>query len=101
MGDPDGDGAVSHAEYLLGSNPLDASSKGAVQPKIRPGEFTLEFLQPVNRALVVETPGLGGVWHAVQAPGNQFGFPAVETPRKVSVPAYEGMRLFRVRVVEP
>lgn len=99
--DPDGDGAVNHAEYLLGSNPLLASSKGSVQPTIRPGEFTLKILQPANRALLLETPGHGGGWQPVQSLSNQFIFPAGPLERTISVPAYENMRLFRVRIVEP
>jgi hypothetical protein len=74
--DPDGDGASNWAEYVAGTNPLDATSIFQLQPGGSTGSssFTLQWPSVVNKHYTVQSSSslTSGSWTtlATNIPGN-------------------------------
>ena len=96
--DPDLDGLTNNAEYLLGDNPLVLDPPFLPSPGSSGGNFTLNFQQPANRSVVVETSTDLHNWSLWDVPGNAPTFPATTQSRALSGPRDVVMRAFRLRL---
>ncbi len=103
--DPDGDGQRNRAEYLAYTNPIVASSAFPLpQPSTANAgsEVRFQFVQPANRAAVIETSTDLSKWTLWDVPGNSPKYPAEAAPRTIVAPVNgERHRAFRLRLSAP
>jgi len=97
--DADGDGLSNRAEFLLGTDPLNAMSfSGPVLAANEEGH-TLGFSVPTNRSFTIETSSDLGNWTPWDIPGNA-GTPAAGGPLQFPVETTGTHRFFRLKVRE-
>ncbi|EDY81397.1 hypothetical protein VDG1235_1015 [Verrucomicrobiia bacterium DG1235] len=103
--DPDYDGLDNFDEFVLGTDPKDASSNWKLNTSSDGQSLLLRYLNPANRATILEeSEGDLNKWNSVQLVDDDLGtkFPAEAEEIEVSLPLNsESEKLYRVRVVEP
>jgi uncharacterized repeat protein (TIGR03806 family) len=95
--DADADGADNHAEFLAGTDPLDATRAPRPRLSAADGLLTLAIDLPVNRSFVVETSGNLSDWSAWDVPGNS-GLPRAGGTAQLTGPLADPLKFFRVRI---
>jgi glucose/arabinose dehydrogenase/mono/diheme cytochrome c family protein len=100
--DPDHDGRTNEQEFLEGTDPNSAASRSA-SPLLTPvgGQLQFSFIQPANRAAIVETSIDLANWNLWDVPGNFPSYPAMSQMRVFATPMNVDQMFFRVRVSEP
>jgi uncharacterized repeat protein (TIGR03806 family) len=100
--DPDGDGLTNWFEYLTGTHPNAAGSTWTFgQTSVSGGQVQIQFLQPANRAAVIEVSPNLIQWEPWNVTGNGPTFPAASALRTLSAPVSGPDRYFRVRFHAP
>jgi glucose/arabinose dehydrogenase len=102
--DADGDGSINLAEFIAGTNPLDALDRWELKLDFSSGERQVLFTQPANRAYEIEwKPQLHPdvAWRTIQDPEHRRSFPATNrvVPLSPLLGTEEGY--FRVKLIEP
>lgn len=96
--DPDFDGLTNRGEYLLGHAPLTFELPYLATPVDAANTFTLNFQQPANRSVLVETSTDLHTWSLWDVPGNTPSFPATPRSRTLTGPKDTLMRAFRLNI---
>ncbi|HYF36579.1 MAG TPA: hypothetical protein VD994_14890, partial [Prosthecobacter sp.] len=100
--DADGDGRTNYLEYLTGTHPNQPASAWTYgQTAIVTGQVQIQFVQPANRAAIVEVSTDLATWQPWNVSGNGPSFPAASTPRTITAATAGAERFFRVRFMEP
>jgi hypothetical protein len=100
--DADGDGQTNYLEFLTGTHPTQSASVWSYgQTTVFGGQVQIQFVQPANRAAIVEVSTDLAQWQAWNVAGNGPTFPATATARTITAPAAGAERFFRVRFTEP
>lgn len=101
--DPDGDGASNYLEYMLGTDPANASDGFAISIRQEQGNGVIEFPQRANRGFEVNaSDSLFDEWTPLNVPANAPFFSATNRIGTVDFPIGTGQNSFyRVRVFEP
>ena len=102
--DPDGDGQSNMEEYLANTNPTDATNRlelprGSITNNGTQVQFT--FMQPANRAALVETSTDLVRWSLWDANGNLPSYPSAAQPRSFIAPIDIAKRQFRLQLSAP
>jgi hypothetical protein len=100
--DSDGDGANNYTEYLLGTNPSQATTF-PTSSALTNGNFTLTFSHPANRGVLFEwsPEPVTNTWAPLNHPQNKLIFPS-ETANRTITDVLTGQRkYYRMRVIEP
>lgn len=102
--DPDLDGSTNYSEFVLGSDPRDASSAFAPQFSRVPHGYQLSFNLPANTSFRVweNTDNLQGEWALLDLPDARLEFPPEPEQYEVFIPSNpDGRRFFFVEPVAP
>ena len=98
---PDGDAEDNLREFLLRTEPQTANPPFALAIQITGGSYQLDFAQPTNRALVIESSTDLQTWSPWNVPGNAPTFFATPQPRTLLSPIDAPTRFFRARLTAP
>jgi glucose/arabinose dehydrogenase len=98
--DGEGDGADNAEEFLRGTSPVVPNVPLAPVLSEVGGNFILQFTQPANRSVLVETTTDFATWSLWDVPGNAPSFPAANLPRTLIGPAAGPNQYFRLRLGE-
>jgi hypothetical protein len=99
--DPDGDGQTNYQEFLGYTDPNDAASAQASPGFTTNGGLQLTFIQPANRAAVVETSFDLHTWTLWDVPGNTPTYPVQAMQQMLTIPAGSNQEFFRLRLSAP
>lgn len=101
--DPDEDGDSNLHEFLVGTDPMEASDHWKVRMQANAaGAVSLTYRRSANRRFTVEmSAGMSGPWTPLDVPENRPWQAAEESDVSVALPPGLGVRFFRVNVVEP
>ncbi len=100
--DPDGDGVVNYAEYLMGSDPLRPEPSWKTRIQTEASGPTFRFPRLAGRRFEVEWTGrLDGspVWTRYEHPANDPGTAPVDAEAVIPIPT-DVDRFYRVRISE-
>jgi hypothetical protein len=100
--DPDGDGRSNLMEFLTGTQPNAAASAWQYgQMNVAGGNVQIHFIQPANRAALVEVSPDLAIWQPWNGITNRRDFPAADVQRTIVAPVNGLNRFFRVRFSAP
>jgi hypothetical protein len=100
--DPDHDGQTNLLEFLAYTDPnnaVSAASPAAIT--VNNGQLELNFLQPANRSVLVETSIDLTHWALWDVPGNTPTYPAAAMQRALTIPSGTSEEFFRLRLAAP
>jgi hypothetical protein len=101
--DPDSDGDKNSLEFLRGSIPTQPGPPflSTLSTSISTGNFILQFQQPANRSVMVETTTDFQAWSLWNVSGNAPSYPPTTVPRTLIGPIDTPNRFFRLKLGEP
>jgi glucose/arabinose dehydrogenase/mono/diheme cytochrome c family protein len=100
--DPDHDGQTNQQEFDGGTDPNNASSYSAPPAlSFSNGSLQLNFMQPANRAALIETSTDLSNWNLWDVTGNSLNYPSAQQARSFAVPFDAAHRFFRLRISQP
>ncbi|MDX2108910.1 MAG: PQQ-dependent sugar dehydrogenase [Verrucomicrobiota bacterium] len=99
--DPDNDGQSNRLEFLLKTNPLISTPAFPIQFAKSDEGFSYSFIQPANRAFLIETSTDLQLWSPWSTEGNYLFYPATDLARTLQGTLLQPAQFFRTRVEIP
>ena len=103
--DPDGDGLVNEAEWLLSENPVDAHRNWKWSITLESDGAHLRYTRLADVAFQVEvSPSMSvkSSWRVLPVPGNEWHVTAMDTPVDLLLPPADfSNTYYRVKISEP
>jgi hypothetical protein len=101
--DPDADGDKNSIEFLRGTVPTQTGQPflSTISTSISGGNFILQFQQPANRSVLVETTTDFQTWNLWNVAGNAPSYPPAPVNRTLIGPMDAPNKHFRLRLGEP
>lgn len=101
--DPDADGDKNSVEFMRGTVPTQTGQPflSTLSTSISGGNFILQFQQPANRSVLVETTSDFQTWNLWNVAGNAPSFPPSPVNRTLIGPVSTANQFFRLRLDQP
>lgn len=101
--DPDSDGDKNSTEFLRGTTPTVPTPPllSTLGTSLSGGNFILQFQQPANRSVLVETTTDFQTWNLWNVNGNAPSYPPTPVQRTLIGPMSAPNQYFRLKLGEP